>query len=242
MKPIIRILLIVLLLVLYSCKSIALYDTSTDYDFKFDLYSQVKMYFRANLKYPTVNELWDYCWKITNEVNDNTFLSFDDFDKAAYKNVSGREELLQHLSLYKKEISFQFKKGAMFVLWKNKKWFKIEFDLGEMIADNGYKFVYFYDMQGNYSLDFDYEEDFQKIRKEVRDKCVPDTTLWSEFHTCLLRFDRIKGYQLYYLSKNKIKENIYLKELGCALDNFLLNRNLQMIQFVTNLPQSYLYK
>ena len=58
MKPIIRILLIVLLLVLYSCKSIALYDTSTDYDFKFDLYSQVKMYFRANLKYPTVNELW----------------------------------------------------------------------------------------------------------------------------------------------------------------------------------------
>ena len=89
MKPIIRILLIVLLLVLYSCKSIALYDTSTDYDFKFDLYSQVKMYFRANLKYPTVNELWNYCWKITNEVNDDTFLSFDDFDKAAYKNVSG---------------------------------------------------------------------------------------------------------------------------------------------------------
>ena len=87
-----------------------------------------------------------------------------------------------------------------------------------------------------------YEEDFQKIRKEVRDKCVPDTTLWSEFHTCLLRFDRIKGYQLYYPSKNKIKENIYLKELGCALDTFLLNRNLQMIQFVTNLPQSYLYK
>lgn len=75
MKPIIRILLIVLLLVLYSCKSIALYDTSTDYDFKFDLYSQVKMYFRANLKYPTVNELWNYCWKITNEVNDDTFLS-----------------------------------------------------------------------------------------------------------------------------------------------------------------------
>ena len=36
-----------------------------------------------------------------------------------------------------------------------------------MIADNGYKFAYFYDTQGNYSLDFDYEEDFQKIRKYV---------------------------------------------------------------------------
>ena len=69
----------------------------------------------------------------------------------------------------------------MFVLWKNKKWFKIEFDLGEMIADNGYKFAYFYDTQGNYSLDFDYEEDFQKIRKEVRDKCVPDTNCGVNF-------------------------------------------------------------
>ena len=54
-----------------------------------------------------------------------------------------------------------------------------------MIADNGYKFAYFYDTQGNYSLDFDYEEDFQKIRKEVRDKCVPDTN-------CGVNFTRIK--------------------------------------------------
>ena len=50
-----------------------------------------------------------------------------------------------------------------------------------MIADNGYKFAYFYDTQGNYSLDFDYEEDFQKIRKEVRDKCVPDTSCGVNF-------------------------------------------------------------
>ena len=50
-----------------------------------------------------------------------------------------------------------------------------------MIADNGYKFAYFYDTQGNYSLDFDYEEDFQKIRKEVRDKCVPDTNCGVNF-------------------------------------------------------------
>ena len=60
-------------------------------------------------------------------------------------------------------------------------------------------------------LDFDYEEDFQKIRKEVRDKCVPDTTLWSEFHTCLLRFDRIKGYQLYYPSKIRLRKIFTLK-------------------------------
>ena len=50
-----------------------------------------------------------------------------------------------------------------------------------MIADNGYKFAYFYDTQGNYSLDFDYEEDFQKIRKEVRYKCVPDTNSGVNF-------------------------------------------------------------
>lgn len=31
-----------------------------------------------------------------------------------------------------------------------------------MIADNGYKFAYFYDTQGNYSLDFDYDKIFKK--------------------------------------------------------------------------------
>ncbi len=38
------------------------------------------------------------------------FLSFDDFDKAAYKNVSGREELLQHLSLYKRKFRSNLRK------------------------------------------------------------------------------------------------------------------------------------
>lgn len=125
MKPIIRILLIVLLLVLYSCKSIALYDTSTDYDFKFDLYSQVKMYFRCELKYPTVRTLELFVENNQNEVNDDTFYHLMTLIRLAYKNVSGREEFLQHLSLYKKEISFQFKKGAMFVFWKNKNGLKL---------------------------------------------------------------------------------------------------------------------
>lgn len=109
-----------LLLVLYGCKSTTLNAGSTDYDFKFDLYSQIKMYFRANLKYPTIDELWNNCWKTTNEANNNIFFSFNDFDKATYKNVTGREELLRHLLLYKKDISIQLKKNSMLVLWKNK--------------------------------------------------------------------------------------------------------------------------
>lgn len=118
--------------------------------------------------------------------------------------------------------------------------FEIELDLCEMITDNRYKFTYFYNSSGNYRMDFEYEEDFNRIRKEIRDKFMPDTTLYSKYLKCLFRHDRTKGYLIYCPSENKIKENGYLKELGCLLDTFLLNRNIQMIQFVTNLPQSYL--
>ena len=44
-----------LFLVIYSCKSLPSEGgNSIDYDFKFDLYSHVKWYYRANLKYPSV--------------------------------------------------------------------------------------------------------------------------------------------------------------------------------------------
>lgn len=44
------------------------------------------------------------------------------------------------------------------------------------------------------------------------------------------------------LQKSRIKQNVYLNKLGCALDTFLLNRDVQMIQFVTNLPKDLLSK
>ena len=72
-----------------------------------------------------------------------------------------------------------------------------------MIADNGYKFAYFYDTQGNYSLDFDYEEDFQKIRKEVRDKCVPDTNCGVNFTR--VSWDLIELKDISYIIPRKIR-------------------------------------
>ena len=92
------------------------------------------------------------------------------------------------------------------------------------------------------SKDFDYEEEFYIIRKEIRDKYVTDTMQRSKFQPCLLRYDRDRGYQLYSPSKSRIKQSIYLNKLGCALDTFLLNRDIQMIQFVTNLPEDYFSK
>ena len=74
----------------------------------------------------------------------------------------------------------------------------------------------------------------------IRDRT--DTMQRSKFQPCLLRYDRDRGYQLYSPSKSRIKQSIYLNKLGCALDTFLLNRDIQMIQFVTNLPEDYFSK
>jgi hypothetical protein len=111
-----------------------------------------------------------------------------------------------------------------------------------MIKKKSSLFTYFYNSSGYCSKDFDYEEEFYIIRKEIRNKYVTDTMQRSKFQPCLLRYDRDRGYQLYSPSKSRIKQSIYLNKLGCALDTFLLNRDIQMIQFVTNLPEDYFSK
>ena len=93
---------------------------SIDYDFKFDLYSHVKWYYRANLKYPSVEELKNFCWKIIDDANDNTFSSFSDFEKSINKKRTGREDLLQYLSMHKDNLSFEIKNKSMDVFWKGK--------------------------------------------------------------------------------------------------------------------------
>ena len=232
-----------LFLVIYSCKSLPSGGgDSIDYDFKFDLYSHVKWYYRANLKYPSVEELKIFCWEMIDDANDNTFSSFSDFEKAINKKRTGREDLLRYLSLHKDDILFEVRNKSMNVLWKGKKWMKFKFDLCEMIKKRSSLFTYFYNSSGYCSKDFDYEEDFYIIRKEIRDKYVTDTVQRSKFQSCLLRYDRDRGYQLCSPSKSRIIQNIYLNKLGCALDTFLLNRDIQMIQFVTNLPKDYFSK
>lgn len=61
-------ILIGFVLIFCSCRSITLSnDIPADYDFKYDIYSHIRMYFRANLKYPSVDELRNFCWEIINE-------------------------------------------------------------------------------------------------------------------------------------------------------------------------------
>ena len=232
-----------LILVLCSCKSLPSKENSLlGYDFKSDLYNHMKWYYRANLKYPSIEELYDFYWRIINDANENKYASFNDFEKAIQKNMTGRESLLQHLSLYKDDISFDKKDKSIDILWKGKKWMKIKFELCEMIKEKSYLFTYFYKSPDNYSKDFNYEESFGKIKKEIRDKYLTDSAQWDKLQTCLLRYDTDKGYQIFCPSDSRIKQNIYLSKLGCALDTFLLNRDIQMIQFVINLPEHYLIK
>ena len=232
-----------LILVLCSCKSLPSKESNLpDYDFKYDLYSHLKWYYRANLKYPSIKELYDFYWGIINEANENQYATFNDFEKATQKNMTGRESLLRHLSLYKDDISFEKKDKSMDILWKGKKWMKIKIELCEMIKEKSYLFTYFYKSLDDYSRDFNYEESFLEIKKEIRDKYLTDSVQRDKLQTCLLRYDTDKGYQVFCPSDSRIKQNTYLSKLGCALDTFLLNRDIQMIQFVTNLPEHFFIK
>ena len=63
-----------------------------------------------------------------------------------------------------------------------------------------------------------------------------DQELKRASENILLRYNRDTGYKVFCSTKVDIDKNDYLKELGCSLDTFLLNRNIQMIQFITTVP------
>ena len=119
---------------------------------------------------------------------------------------------------------------------------KIKIELCEMIKEKSFLFIYFYKSTNDYDKDFNYEESFLEITKEIRDKYLTDSVQQGKLQTCLLRYDRDKGYQVFCPPDKRISSNTYLSKLGCALDTFLLNRDIQMVQFVTNLPKHYLIK
>ncbi|MCS3203028.1 hypothetical protein [Candidatus Bacteroides intestinigallinarum] len=85
------------------------------------------------MKYPSVEELKNFCWEMIDDANDNTFSSFSDFEKTINNKRTGREDLLRYLSLHKNDILFEVRNKSMNVLWKGKKWMKFKFDLCEMI-------------------------------------------------------------------------------------------------------------
>lgn len=233
-------ILIGFVLIFCSCRSITLSnDIPADYDFKYDIYSHIRMYFRANLKYPSVDELRNFCWEIINEANDNIFSSFEEYDNAPQKIATGREDLLRCLLSNSNEISFEQETKAMYVLWKGRKWIKIEFDLCEMIKTRSYLFTYFYDSDGHYTMDFDYAEELYKMGRDMREKYLTDSVHFNGFKPSLLRYDRNKRYQVCCPLNCEVKQNAYFNEFGCALDTFLLNRDIQMVQFVIGLPECY---
>ena len=48
------------------------------------------------------------------------FSSFSDFEKSINKKRTGREDLLQYLSMHKDDLSFEIKNKSMDVFWKGK--------------------------------------------------------------------------------------------------------------------------
>ena len=77
---------------------------------------------------------------------------------------------------------------------------------------------------------------FINLRKNICQKYYFDQELKRASENILLRYNRDTGYKVFCSTKVDIDKNDYLKELGCSLDTFLLNRNIQMIQFITTVP------
>lgn len=228
------------MLLLCSCRSVKLNNVPFDYDFKYDLYHHIKLFYRIYLRYPTVSELQHFCWEMINEINDNAFTSFDEYKNSLTAIAAGHDDLLQCLLSNADYISFKQATDGLYVLLGGKKWIKIELDVCEMLK-SGRNLTYIYDSVGhNIPIDDIFVDSLYSGMKAVRQKHLPDSMLLDDdAQLCLLRYERNVGYQVYCSLNSKIEQNAHMSDLGSFLDTFLLKRNAQTIQIATVFPQSY---
>ena len=240
MRKIILYILCGFMFVLCSCRSVKLNNVSSDYNFKYDLYHHIKLFYRVYLRYPTVVELQHFCWEMINEINDNAFTSFDEYESSLTAIAAGHDDLLRCLLSNTDYISFKRATNGLYVLLGGKKWIKIELDVCEMLK-NGRYLTYIYDSVGHeIPIDDGFVDSLYSGMKAICQKHLPDSMLVDDdAQLCLLRYERNVRYQVYCPLNYKIEQNDHMSELGCFLDTFLLKRNAQTIQIATVFPQSY---
>lgn len=228
------------MLVLCSCRSVKLNNVPLDYNFKYDLYHHIKLFYRVYLRYPTVAELQLFCWEMINEINDNIFTSFDEYENSLTAVAAGHDDLLRCLLSNDDYISFKQATDGLYVLLGGKKWIKIELDVCEMLKSGRY-LTYIYDSVGhNIPIDDAFVDSLYSGMKAIRQKHLPDSILVDDdARLCLLRYERNVGYQVYCSPSYGIEQNAHMIELGCFLDTFLLKRNAKTIQIKAVFPQSY---
>ena len=177
----INILTIVLLgLGVFNCKSPLCIVGAVNYtfdDLAYDVSRYIKLYYCDYLQYPTVEELYAYCWRITNSANDFRFQSFTEFEKVEKMktNGTGAEDLLRFLLKNKTDLAFRQSRGELYVLWKGKKAFRVNYDYC-LLKDNYRDQWHFYccfDSAGiAIPMDANAEDSFINLRKNIRQNII----------------------------------------------------------------------
>ena len=211
------------------------------HDLQYDLSRYIKDYYCIYLKYPTVNELCDFCWDIVNSANECRFRTYCEYQNEERLNINGTgaEYLLSFLKENHDNILFQKEGQILVILWQSKLLQTVHLNYCDLINEsyNRWNFFSFFDSLGNYKRIDNDEEDFIAMRKKVKQKYQSvDNGQGEILKPYLIRYDRISKYAFLCPQDSEIASKPYLKDFEILLDSFLLKKKMQMIQFVSFIP------
>lgn len=147
-------LLIGMLLVLAvaGCASRRSYMDGVYDTLPYDFHRYIKGYFYEYLRYPDIDELFAYCWGITNSANEYVYKSYDEFDARIYgpANVAGPEPLLGYIHKKRTLLCLREHKGDLQILLNSKVMQVEHFDVCAMQKDwgNDWDFFLLHDSAG----------------------------------------------------------------------------------------------
>lgn len=213
-----------------------------------DLYWEIKDFYRVYMRYPTMKELYEFCWDHTNRHYDYQFHSIKEYKKTCngYIPSYGTDSLLYLLMNYRNELILKENKndGDIHLLWKptNDTLMIAHLDPGLFMQNWGWDGLIFqYDKTGKVIYGGTFVDDIQSLTYKVSKTYTENKGITQrENGRVLMRYDRKNKLKIYCspdIDSTSLDIN-YLKALEYSVDTFMASKKIPLIQFVTFVPSN----
>lgn len=208
-------------------------------DWMYDIYRYTQLYYCRELKYPTYDELWTFCWNLVNSANNYRFSSYEEYENTPNSEINGMgaEALLHFLSdeNRRKDFSLEKRKDALYFCWKKEAYGKMKVDIPYLIQDAGRRtnFYFFYNDRGEASYIND--EDQQVLIKGLKDiykSRYKDEKIYRKGSYVLIRYSSTGNYKLICPKKISSSQYKLLEDLKPSFENILYKNGMREIQYV----------
>lgn len=213
-------------------------ESEKDNNFGFDFYRYTRDYYSIYLRYPSKDELLNYCWDMTNIANGERFKNIEEF--LSYGEDDDESFLLFYYRNFD-NILFEENDGELYIHYEDGQTMHLNLGYCDVLEHNSPKLSLFchaclFDSLGTIQRIGDADDDVLITLITHFQKSI-DPLYEKKYQRMLLRYNLHSKYRVCCpIELDTIVTNESFKNLALSLDTFIINRGAETIQFIMTVP------